>query len=173
MDTWHAMEALVDAGLCRSIGVSNFNSAQLERLLAACRIRPVNNQIEVSPQINQKRLTQFCRERDIVVTAYCPLGRPQPALRQPAFLFSEELRTIGERHGKTPAQVVFRYLLELGTVPIPKSVRADRIAENVAVFDFQLTAAERQVLDGFQTGERVIGYPESRGHKYYPFAIEF
>lgn len=173
VDTWHAMERLVDAGLCKSIGISNFNSEQIDRLLAACRIRPVNNQIEVSPQINQKQLTAFCRDRDIIVTAYCPLGRPLPALRQPAFLFSEELRTIAERHGKTAAQVVFRYLLELGTVPIPKSVRAERIAENLDVFDFELTAGERAVLDGFQTGERVIGYPESRGHKFYPFAIEF
>lgn len=167
------METLVDIGLVKSIGMSNFNSAQIERLLAACRIRPVNNQIEVSPQINQKPLTQFCRERNIIVTAYCPLGRPQPALQRPAFLHSAEVRTIAERYGKTPAQVVFRYLLDIGTVPIPKSVRAARIAENIDVFDFALSAAEVEQLDAFNTGERVIDYPESRGHKYFPFALEF
>lgn len=167
------MERLVDACLVRSIGISNFNSEQITRLLANCRIPPVNNQIEVSPQINQKSLTRFCRERNIIVTAYCPLGRPQPERNLPKFLHSEELRTIAQRHGKTPAQVVFRYLLELGTVPIPKSVRAKRIAENIAVFDFKLSEAECKLLDAFETGERVIDYPESRGHKYFPFAIEF
>lgn len=173
VDTWRAMERLVDIGLVRSIGISNFNSEQITRLLAHCRIRPVNNQIEVSPQITQKPLTRFCRKHDIVVTAYCPLGRPQPTIELPRFLYSEALHAIAKRHGKTPAQVVFRYLLDLGTVPIPKSVRAERIAENIAVFDFQLSDAERADLDAFETGERVIDFEESRGHKYFPFSSRF
>lgn len=170
LDTWKAMEKLVDLGLAKSIGISNFNSQQVERLLANCRIKPVNNQvselnfylwvkiilllpflifsinikqIEVSPNINQKKLIKFCNDRDIVITAYCPLGRPLPAQKKPEFLFSDKLDAITKKYNKTNAQVVFRYLvntffsishnncfylqkisfqIDIGTIPIPKSV---------------------------------------------------
>lgn len=128
------MEKLVDLGLVKSIGISNFNSEQVDRLLAKCRIKPVNNQvrnifsvwnpvfllklvlfsleqIEVSPQINQKKLINFCNERDIVITAYCPLGRPIPAEKKPGFLYDEKLGEIAEKYDKTIAQIVFRYLV--------------------------------------------------------------
>lgn len=126
------MEQLVDAGLVRSIGISNFNSRQVARLLENCRIKPVNNQViiwfftlnllifyyctfiyqlEVSPQFNNRKLVDFCNERNIIVTAYCPLGRPIPAEKKPTFLYSKELADIASRHRKTPAQIVLRYLV--------------------------------------------------------------
>lgn len=160
LDTWKAMEKLVDLGLVKSIGISNFNSQQIDRLLANCRIKPVTNQvnsseffgvkisffsclsicfhvslviefdvrnglfskffrcvnnikfqIEASPQINQKKLIKFCQDRDIIVTAYCPLGRPIPAEKKPGFLYDAKLIEIGKKYGKTPAQIVFRYLV--------------------------------------------------------------
>lgn len=74
MDTWKSMEECVKLGLTRSIGISNFNSEQVERLLKHCTIKPVVNQVEVNTSINQKRLTKFCNERDIVIVAYTPLG---------------------------------------------------------------------------------------------------
>lgn len=125
------MEKLVSLGLVRSIGISNFNSEQIDRLLASCEIKPVNNQvffrqqlflgtkskysfqIEVSPQINQRRLVDLCNSRNIVVTAYCPLGRPIPAEKKPAFLYDAGIKEIADKYNKTPAQIVFRYLVSV------------------------------------------------------------
>lgn len=136
VDTWKAMEKLVDCGLIKSVGISNFNSQQIDRLLANCRIKPVTNQvsiefysfgskiildhcknqiwkfqIEVSPQINQKKLIKFCQDREIIVTAYCPLGRPMPAQKKPGFLYDTKLIEMSKKYDKTPAQIVFRYLV--------------------------------------------------------------
>lgn len=111
------MEKLVESGLVRSIGVSNFNSEQIERLLANCTIKPVTNQIEVGPSINQKKLTKFCKDRDIVITGFSPLGRPYIAelnlgLGSPKLAFLDpRVISIGEKYGKTGAQVVLRYLV--------------------------------------------------------------
>lgn len=114
VDTYKAMEKLVEAGLVRSIGVSNFNSEQIDRLLANCKVKPVTNQIEVGPSITQKKLTKFCLDRNIVITGFSPLGRPYnadiPELPKIAFLDSRVI-AIGEKYGKTGAQVVLRYLV--------------------------------------------------------------
>ncbi|XP_055301506.1 aldo-keto reductase family 1 member B1-like [Sitodiplosis mosellana] len=173
IDTWKAMEKLVDLGIVKSIGISNFNSQQIDRLLANCRIKPVNNQIEASPQINQKKLIKFCQERDIIVTAYCPLGRPIPAEKKPSFLYDDKLTAIAKKYNKTVPQVVFRYLIDIGSVPIPKSVTPKRIEENIDVFDFKLSTDEIKYIDTFNTGERVIHFTESRHDKHFPFNIEF
>ncbi|TMW43618.1 hypothetical protein DOY81_011302, partial [Sarcophaga bullata] len=137
LDTWKAMEALVEKGLVKSIGVSNFNSEQLQRLLNNCKIKPIHNQIECHPGLNQKPLIALCKKYDIVVTAYCPLGRPEPAKKTPAYLFDDKVKSIGDKYKKSPAQVVLRYLIEIGAVPIPKSVTKNRIIENFNVFDFK------------------------------------
>lgn len=173
VDTWKAMEKLVDLGLAKSIGISNFNSQQIDRLLANCRIKPVNNQIEASPQINQKKLIKFCQDRDIIVTAYCPLGRPIPAEKKPGFLYDAKLGEIAKKYNKTNAQLILRYLIDIGSVPIPKSVTPKRIEENIDVFDFKLTDDDIKYIDTFNTGERVIHFNESRTDQYFPFAIEF
>ena len=111
MDTWKAMEALVEKGLVKSIGVSNFNSEQLQRLLNNCKIKPIHNQIECHPGLNQKPLIALCKKYDIVVTAYCPLGRPEPAKKTPAYLFDDKVKAIGDKYKKSTAQVVLRYLV--------------------------------------------------------------
>lgn len=105
------MEKLIKLGLVRSIGVSNFNSQQLQRVLDNCEIKPVTNQVECSPALNQRKLTQFCKERGITLTAYSPLGRPKPAEKKPEFYYSEKTQAIAEKYKKTPAQIVLRYLV--------------------------------------------------------------
>lgn len=105
------MENLVKLGLVKSIGISNFNESQVERLLGNCTIKPVNNQIEVSPAINQRKLVNYCNERDIIITSYCPLGRPQPEKKLPAFLHDNKLKEIADKYNKTPPQIIFRYLV--------------------------------------------------------------
>lgn len=104
MDTWRAMEKLVDLGLVKSIGLSNFNSEQVDRVVNESRIKPVSNQVECSPIINQKKLTAFCKEREVVVVAYCPLARQQLAGRK-------EVKDIAAKYNKTPAQICLRYLV--------------------------------------------------------------
>lgn len=173
LDTWREMEKLVDLGLTKSIGVSNFNSEQLARLLANCRIKPIHNQIECHPALNQKKLTALCKQHGIVVTGYCPLGRPDVAKKTPNFIFDEQVQRIAQKYGKSTAQVVLRYLIEIGTVPLPKSVNKKRLAENFGVFDFKLTAEDHKVLDSYNTGERLIPQDHAKGSKDYPFHIEY
>lgn len=106
LDTWRAMENLVDLGLVKSIGLSNFNSEQVDRVVNESRIKPVSNQVECSPMVNQKQLTAFCREREVVVVAYCPLARQQIRLR-------DEIKQIATKHNKSTAQICLRYLVIL------------------------------------------------------------
>lgn len=174
IDIWPEMEKLVQLGLVRSIGISNFNSVQVERLLSVANIKPVNNQIEVSPRNNQRKLIKLCNEHGIVVTAYSPLGRPDMEKRTPSYFFDDKVEKIAVKYGKTSAQVVLRYLLELGTVPIPKSTTKSRIEQNIDIFDFTLNDDEVKYLDTFNTGERLIDHCNDAKHaKHYPFLIEF
>ncbi|KAM7358189.1 uncharacterized protein ACRADG_003245 [Cochliomyia hominivorax] len=175
LDTYKAMEKLVKLGLVRSIGVSNFNSEQLQRVLDNCEIKPVTNQVECSPALNQRKLTQFCKERDVTLTAYSPLGRPKPAENKPEFYYSEKTKTLAEKYKKTPAQIILRYLIDIGTIPIPKSSNPQRIEENFNVFDFKLSAEDIAIMDTFHTGERLVPFNLIKGqnHKYWPFSIEF
>lgn len=105
------MEALVEKGLVRSIGVSNFNSEQLGRLLSASTIKPVMNQVEVSPTLNQRKLIKYCKDNGVEVTAYSPLGRPNFETKTPEYFFDEEVIAIGKKYGKSTAQVVLKYLV--------------------------------------------------------------
>lgn len=173
IETWKAMERLVELGWVKSIGISNFNSEQIARLLSVAKIRPVVNQVECSPTINQKKLTKFCRERGIAVMGFCPLGHPNPAMRTPQFMYDGRVKAIAEKYNKTPAQIGLRYLHELGVTPIPKSVRKQRMAENIGIFDFSLTDNERQIMDGFSTGERLVAMYDARRSPYWPYGIKF
>lgn len=114
LETWEGMEECVRLNLAKSIGVSNFNAEQIDRVLKHCTIKPVVNQIEVHPNCNQKKHIAFCKERNIVVTAYCPLGKgakaavhgyPKPAIDDPKVI------EFGKKYNKTAAQVVLNYLV--------------------------------------------------------------
>ncbi|KAI4463663.1 aldo/keto reductase [Holotrichia oblita] len=176
LETWEGMEECVKKGYAKSIGISNFNSEQIDRLLKYCKIKPAVNQVEANPNLNQKKLTKFCKEREIVITAYCPLGRvgeaaergfPTPTVLDP------KVAEIGEKYNKTPAQVVLNYLISLGMVVIPKSVTKSRIIENINVFDFQLNPEELAYLDSCNKDSRVCSLDMFQDHKYYPFNLEF
>lgn len=108
------MEECVNLGLAKSIGISNFNAEQIDRLLKNCKIKPVCNQVEVNPNLNQKKLIEFSRQRDIVIVGYCPLGRSEYAgtagFPNPT-IFDPKVAEIGKKYNKTPAQVVLNYLV--------------------------------------------------------------
>lgn len=172
VDTWKAMESLVADGLVKSIGVSNFNSKQIARLLETAKIKPVTNQIECHPYLNQRRLKDFCEARGIVITAYSPLGspdRPWAKPDDPQLMDDPKLKAIASRLGKTVAQVLIRYQLDRGNIVIPKSVTKSRIASNFDVFDFKLSKEDLDLIDSFDCNGRMVPMTASLGHKLHPF----
>src|SRR3954462_5608621 len=159
VNTWRAFEKLYADGRVRAIGVSNFQPAHLRRLLDETDVVPAINQIELHPLLPQAELRAFHAEHGILTEAWSPLARGGPVLADPV------IAEIAERVGKTPAQVILRWHLELGNVVIPKSVTPARISENIEVFDFNLTPEDHQALAGLETGERIGPDPDtfSRG----------
>ena len=147
VDTYKAFEQLRSEGRARSIGVSNFTEAHLQRLLEETSVVPVLNQVELHPNFTQKELRAFHAEHNIVTEAWSPLA-------QGDLLDNAKLGTIAQAHGKTPAQVVLRWHMQLGNVAIPKSVTPERIAANIDVFDFELTGDEMVTIDTLGNGER-------------------
>ena len=147
VDTYKAFEQLRSEGRVRSIGVSNFTEAHLQRLLEETSVVPVLNQVELHPNFTQKELRAFHAEHNIVTEAWSPLA-------QGDLLNNAKLGTIAQTHGKTPAQVVLRWHMQLGNVAIPKSVTPERIAANIDVFDFELTGDEMVTIDTLGNGER-------------------
>lgn len=176
LETWKGMEECCRQGLARSIGLSNFNSEQITRLLAAAKIKPVNNQVEMNINLNQKQLTEFCKNRGITITAYSPLGRPGAATSEkqiPNFLENSKVIEIAKKLNKTPAQIALRFLIQLGVAVIPKSVTKSRIKENFEIFDFELTGEEMKILESLETGKRIVSVEEAKDNKYYPYGIPF
>jgi len=154
VDTYKAFEQLRSEGRVRSIGVSNFTEAHLQRLLEETSVVPVLNQVELHPNFTQKELRAFHAEHNIVTEAWSPLA-------QGDLLDNAKLGTIAQAHGKTPAQVVLRWHMQLGNVAIPKSVTPERIAANIDVFDFELTGDEMVTIDTLGNGERRGPDPET------------
>lgn len=173
LETWRGMEECVRQGLARSIGVSNFNSEQIARVLEAAKIIPVNNQVEVSVNLNQKRLVEFCNKRNITITGYSPLGRPGNRGGIPNSLDHSTILEIAKKYNKTPAQIALRYVLQQGVAIIPKTVTLSRLKENMEIFDFELTPDEMTAIEKIGTGVRVAPFNYVKGHKYHPFEIPF
>lgn len=177
LDTWRGMEECVKLGLAKSIGLSNFNSQQIERVLSIATIKPVMNQVECHPNLNQKKLREFCAQRGIAITAYSPFGSPKRTWLKSGdpqvTIEAPEIVAIGKKYGKTPAQVILRYLIQIGTVPIPKSSSKERIKQNINIFDFNLTPGEISAIDKLDCGIRICTASEFKKHKDYPFSIEF
>lgn len=152
--TWRALEKLQAEGRVRSIGVSNFQPAHLRRLFQETGVVPAVNQIELHPRLAQPELRAFDSEHGIVTEAWSPLA-------QGAVLDAAPIVAIAEAHGKTPAQVVLRWHLQLGNVVIPKSVTPARIVENLDVFDFELGVGEMAAIATLDRGERTGPDPDT------------
>ncbi len=137
---WPGMERARELGYTRSIGISNFNVAEVDALLATVNVRPVVNQVQFSPYEYRKALLDTCAQHEIALVAYSPLGTGR-------HLSSETAGQIAQRLGRTPAQVLLRWCLERGIPVIPKSTHRERIAENGELFDFTLTDEDVAQLD--------------------------
>jgi 2,5-diketo-D-gluconate reductase A len=154
VETWEAFIELQAGGLVRAIGVSNFQPAHLERLIAETGVTPAINQVELHPHFQQAGLRHEHEQLGIITEAWSPLGQGQ-ALEDPVIV------QIAEAHSKTPAQTVIRWHLQLGNVVIPKSVTPARIAENFDVFDFQLADAEMEAIKALDEGRRIGPDPDT------------
>jgi len=148
VETWRAFERIHAEGRTRTIGVSNFRTEDLERLERETETRPTVNQVELHPRFQQGELRAWHAERGIATEAWSPLA-------QGALLSEETIASIAERHGKTPAQAILRWHLQLGNVVIPKSVTPQRIRENIDVFDFELSDVELAAVARLDAGERI------------------
>uniref|UniRef100_A0A452H4G3 NADP-dependent oxidoreductase domain-containing protein n=1 Tax=Gopherus agassizii TaxID=38772 RepID=A0A452H4G3_9SAUR len=158
--SWQAMEKLVDEGLVKSVGVSNFKISQLERLLSVCRIKPAANQVELHPYLTQPELVEYCKSKGIVLIAYSPFGCPALPCPVP-LLENPTVNEIARKHGKTSAQVLIRFHIQRGIATIPKSITPARIVENTEVMGM---ASEPGAL--FRSWPMLKSYPNPapQGH---------
>lgn len=152
-DTWRALEKLYQDGLVKAIGVSNFHIHHLKELMETSDIKPVINQVELHPRLNQKELRAFCKEENIQIEAWSPLMRGQ--------LFDHPtIQELSDKYKKSPAQIILRWDLQHGIVTIPKSVTPKRIKENGDVFDFELTSEDIEAIDRLDEGQRIGPDPD-------------
>ena len=154
VETWHALIQARAQGLTRSIGVSNFTAAHILRLREETGVLPVVNQIELHPRLPQRSLRAFHAEHGILTESWSPLAQGGDLLQHAA------ITGIAQRHQKTPAQVILRWHVQNGLVVIPKSVKADRIRENFALFDFALAPEEMAAIDALETNGRIGPDPD-------------
>eukprot|EP00579_Thalassiosira_antarctica_P006011 CAMPEP_0201881156 /NCGR_PEP_ID=MMETSP0902-20130614/11539_1 /ASSEMBLY_ACC=CAM_ASM_000551 /TAXON_ID=420261 /ORGANISM="Thalassiosira antarctica, Strain CCMP982" /LENGTH=308 /DNA_ID=CAMNT_0048409299 /DNA_START=211 /DNA_END=1137 /DNA_ORIENTATION=+ len=150
IDTWRAMEGLVERGVCRSIGVSNYPLLLMHDLTTQAKIQPACNQIEAHAYYQRASLVNYCLSRNICVTAHTPLGggaANEETWSTPSPLKDPVIIEIANAHEKSPAQVLLRLLLQLGIVILPKSVKPHRMAENLNVLDFSLSEEEMKKIE--------------------------
>lgn len=155
VESYRALERLQHDGRVRAIGLSNFTATTLDHLLARTDIVPALNQIELHPYFQQRRMREICARRSITTGAWSPLAQGGTLLGEPALL------RIAEQHGKTPAQIVIRWHLQLGHVVIPRSMTRSRIEENADVFDFHLGHEQMRAIAALDNGGRIGPDPDT------------
>lgn len=155
VDTYRAFEKIYEEGRAKAIGVSNFQPAHLERLLGETSVVPAVNQVELHPQLQQSELRAFHARHGIATEAWSPLGQGKDLLK------NTTVTGLAEKYGRTPAQIVLRWHLQLGNVVIPKSVTPSRIEENIDVFGFELDDADLSALAALDSGTRLGPDPDT------------
>lgn len=149
VDTYKAFEKIQADGRAKSIGVSNFLPEHLDRLIAETSVIPAVNQIELHPHLQQRAAREYHAEQDIATEAWSPLGQGKGLLEVPAIV------AIARKHGRTPAQIVLRWHIQLGNVVIPKSVTPSRIKENIDVFGFELDPEDMAAISALNEDRRL------------------
>ncbi|XP_004211107.1 aldo-keto reductase family 1 member A1 isoform X1 [Hydra vulgaris] len=184
-DTWKEMEKAVDDGLVKSIGLSNFNSQQIDDVCTHARVMPQMLQVECHPYLTQELLIKHCSAKSITVTGYSPLGskdRPWAKPEDPLVIEDPEITKLAEKYNKSNAQILIRWQLQRGQCVIPKSANPQRIKENSEVFDFELSNEEIVLINSLNKGWRcclpmieVNGKSVERDahHPLYPYNIPY
>lgn len=166
--TWEAMEKLVAKGLVKSIGVANFNAVMLIDLLTYAKIKPVTNQIEVHPYNNQQKLINFCKEKEIVVTAYSPLGRTGAVSTNDPRLFEDKVIVeLAQKYSQPPSHIVLNWAVNRGTIPIPKSTNLERIKENISFYDFEISQDDIMKINSLNKNLRFVDPGNQWGIPYF------
>ncbi|XP_060522367.1 dihydrodiol dehydrogenase 3-like [Cylas formicarius] len=180
---WRELEKQVKAGRAKTIGVSNFNQRQVERLLKVAEIKPVCNQIELNVYLPQPQFVEFLQANGIVVVSYFSLGNPGVREQRvesgwwpagvPDMLTDTTINRIAVRHNRTPAQILLKSLVQKKIVVIPKSVTPSRIRENLQLFDFNLDAEDVEAIAGIAIGEkaRLSQIKRLQDHPEYPHPV--
>jgi 2,5-diketo-D-gluconate reductase A len=158
VEAWRGLAKLLEDGRVRVIGVSNFKPAHIDRLLAETGVVPDVNQIELDPSIAREATRAYDAAQGIVTESWSPLGAGSGLLSEPI------VTRIAARHGRTPAQIVLRWHIELGLVTIPKSTNPGRLRENIDIFDFALTPEEAAELASLDRGEEAAYDSDLGGH---------
>lgn len=153
VETWRAFEEVLESGKVRGIGVANFNIHHLETLLEKANVVPALNQVELNPTFQQAELRAFNSSKGIATEAWAPLGRAK-------ILDNPILTALAQAHSKTAAQIVLRWHIQVGNLVIPKSSNPDRLAENLNVFDFELSASDLSEIAKMETGVRASANPD-------------
>jgi diketogulonate reductase-like aldo/keto reductase len=150
--TWREMELLVEKGSCRAIGVSNFLESHLHELEGSCSVCPQVNQFEFNPLQHRKQLMQLCREMNIQVEGYCPLGKG-------ALLNSTVINSIAAKNNITPAQLCIAWSLQHGVITIPKSTSRDHITSNMQALSTEISTADMEILNSLDQNLRCTWDP--------------
>ena len=153
LDTWRAFEKLYKEGVIKAIGVCNSLPHHLQPLLSECEVKPMVNQIEFHVGYIQEEAVDLSMKNKLIVQAWAPIARGNEFKKKLIF-------DIAKKYGKTEAQVLIRYCIDKGTVPLPKSVHKERIAENINIFDFKLTVDEINKLDKY-SGNAYGSHPDT------------
>ena len=156
IDTWHEMEKLHEEGVVKNLGVANCHQHHLEEILKNCSIRPVVNQFEVHPLFTQKPLIEYCKSEGIQVEAYSPLAQGNDRLRRNRVLLG-----LAEKYHKTMQQIILRWHIDNGVIPIPRSTNYNRLKQNLDVFDFHLTKEEIESIDSININSRLRYDPDN------------
>ncbi|XP_075199900.1 aldo-keto reductase family 1 member C1-like isoform X1 [Anomaloglossus baeobatrachus] len=178
-DTWKAMEACKDAGLTRSIGVSNFNKRQLELILnmPGLKYKPVCNQVECHLYLLQRKLLSFCKYKDIVMVGYSVLGSSRAEgwvnPDTPRLLEDPALNTLAKKLNRPPAQLAIRFLLQRGLVTLAKSFSPERIKQNFQIFDFELNEEDMVILYDLNKDMRYFNLDYWKDSPNFPFNDDY
>ncbi|XP_078372437.1 aldo/keto reductase slr0942-like isoform X2 [Oculina patagonica] len=163
--TWKAMEKLVDKGLCKAIGISNFTAKKTKTLLKTAKIVPACNQVELHPYLPQEKLIAYCKSKGIAVTAYSPLGSPdRPAimfpdkLLEPVVLGNPVLKTVAEKHGTSTALINLAWGIKRGTPVLPKAVSENHIKENLEALHVNLDEDDMKAIENIGIHHRYVTY---------------
>lgn len=161
-ETWRAFEYLYESGKVKAIGVCNFKIGHLEELKNTAKIMPMVNQVEIHPSSIKENMLNYCNENNIEVVAWSPIMRGK--------VFSNEIIiSLAEKYKKTIAQIILRWHVQRGVIPIPKSSNEERIKENLDIFDFQLSKEDMEAISSLNEGDdaSVSGVPENTTYLKY------
>merc|ERR1719369_1308646 len=172
---WAKMEEMVAKGKTKSIGLSNFNENQIDRILNVCKVKPANLQVEVHAYLSNKQLVDFCKDRNITVCAYAPLGSPSRGFGASDSLLQDPLIIeLSKAYNRSAGQILLRHLLQRGLIVIPKSGNPARIKENFSILDFELSSDDVEKIEKLDKGLRFFngslpGFPIKEQHPEFPF----